>query len=119
MAPPPVRVLLVDDDPVVVALAQLLIEQDERLTLVHVAGDVAVTLQYLAEHAVDAVLLDHDLPDGDAAEVVAFLRLAAPATRIVLHTARADALERHGALQTDAVAVKGADWPGVLLHLSG
>lgn len=115
---PPVRVLVVDDDPLVVEVAGSLIERDVRLVLVGTAGTVQAALAWFEGNETDAVLLDHDLPDGDAGDVVSFLRPERPAVRIVLHTARPDALARHLELMTDAVASKGADWRGLLDQLA-
>lgn len=117
MPAPAVRVLLVDDDPIVAAVLGLLLAEDPEVTLVHVACDVASARACSRDQAVDVVLLDHDLPGGTAADVLPHLRTTWPQARVVLHTGRPDAQARHQELQTDGVVVKGTDWPSLLRHL--
>lgn len=108
--------MVVDDDRVVVELLTMLIADEQGLVLVHVAPDLA-SARSCTTQDVDVVLLDHDLPDGEAADLLPHLRATWPQARVVLHTSRQDALARHRLLRTDGYAVKGADWPALLGQL--
>lgn len=89
-----VRVLVVDDHPVVTQGVTLLLRAEADIALVGSAAngrdgiEAAVTLQP------DVVLLDLRLPDMLATEVIRRLRARIPAARVILFTAYAD----HGAL---------------------
>lgn len=107
--PPGVRVLLVEDNPVISQIAKVVLRADPRLDLVGAASSVGDAIVWLRAHDADAILLDHDLPDGDAGDVLAVLG-DPRRVRVVLHTGRADADALHRRLRTDAVAMKGGDW---------
>ena len=65
--PLPIRVLIVDDHPM---MAQALVrnfESQPDFEVVGGASTVAAALDVLTVHAVDVVVLDYHLPDGDGA----------------------------------------------------
>lgn len=109
---PNVRVLLVEDNPVINQIATLVLRSDPRLDLVAAASSVSEAVARLQAHAIDVILLDHDLPDGSAGDVLAALGDPRRA-RVVLHTGRADADDVHRRLHTDALARKGEDWRSI------
>lgn len=117
----PVRVLLVEDDPVVQALAMAVLMADERFRVVACTDSVSATLAVLSTGEVDVLLLDHDLPDGDAGAVVRHLQDAGSAgtsdVPVLLHTARDDAAVVASALGVPFRA-KGDDWAGTLAQLA-
>lgn len=83
-----VRVLLVDDDPVVrVAVQNVLSALGD---VVVCAPDVrtALALLALSDERFDQVVLDHDLPDGTGAEVAGVLAVLQPGASVVMHTSR-------------------------------
>ncbi|MCU1428829.1 MAG: transcriptional regulator [Actinomycetia bacterium] len=89
VAPVRIRVLLVEDEPTIVAP---LVEALERETYeVHVVGTGAAALE--AANDADLVLLDLGLPDMDGTDVCRSLR-AQSDTPIIVLTARGDELDR-------------------------
>ena len=86
----PVRVLVVDDHPVVCDGVRLLLRTAPGLQVVAMAESARAALATAAREQPDLVLLDVRLPDGSAPDVVRGLRAACPGVRIVLFTAHAD-----------------------------
>ena len=83
-APAPLRVLLVDpDDRVRESLAGLL-RIGAKCLVVGSAGTAEEAVNLAAESAPDVVVVDPRLPDTDAADVIARLRIVAPATRVLV-----------------------------------
>lgn len=106
-----VRVVVVDDHPVVVDGVRLLLRDDPALRVVGGASDAASAIPLVAREQPHVVLLDLRLPDALASEIVDDLREAAPAARILVFTAYRD----HAVLQ--ATLDKGVD--GCLLKDAG
>ncbi|WP_134663888.1 MULTISPECIES: response regulator transcription factor [unclassified Amycolatopsis] len=90
-----VRVLVVDDHPVVRGGVELLAAEDPAITVVGGASTGHEAIKVAQEVAADVVLLDLRLPDMPAPELVTRLRRVAPRVRILLFTAFAD----HGAIE--------------------
>src|ERR1700730_7819584 len=80
-------VLLIEDNPGDARLVrETLSEQGSHSTnLVHV-GCMSEAEKYLAEHAVDVILLDPGLPDADGLEAVRRAHAAAPGVTLVVLT---------------------------------
>lgn len=80
----PVRVLLVDDD----AHVRLVIAQDlmadPRTLLVAQAGSVREGRRTIKQHEFDVLLVDLNLGDGDAFDLLQFLRAARPSAQAVV-----------------------------------
>jgi DNA-binding NarL/FixJ family response regulator len=90
-----VRVLIVDDHPVVADGIRLLLDQHADLEVVGVAGDAAEALTLAPATCPDLLLIDYQLPDATGAEVAARLRERQPALRVLfLSMVRNDALLR-------------------------
>jgi DNA-binding NarL/FixJ family response regulator len=83
-----IRVLLVDDHPIVLSGLSALVESDEDLELVAAAGSVAGALAVAVEPGV--ALLDLNLPDGDGITLGATLKQRWPRLRVVVFTMHAD-----------------------------
>jgi DNA-binding NarL/FixJ family response regulator len=83
-----IRVLLVDDHPIVLSGLSALVESDEDLELVAAAGSVADALAVAVEPGV--ALLDVNLPDGDGITLGATLKQRWPRLRVVVFTMHAD-----------------------------
>ena len=66
----PIRVLIVDDHPVVVSGLRAGLAAQADIEVVDSAGSVADARQLLEERAIDVVLLDLRLPDGSGAELL-------------------------------------------------
>lgn len=106
-----IRLVVVDDHPVVLDGVRLLLRDDPAIRVVGGAPDAASAVRLVARTRPHVVLLDLRLPDAVASELVAPLREAAPEARIVVFTAYRD----HAALQATLDA--GVD--GCLLKDAG
>src|SRR5690606_28497192 len=85
-----IRVMVVDDHPVVLDGVRLLLRDDPAITVVGSASSCSEALAVARAEQPDVVLLDLRLPDQMASEVIAPLRLAAPQARLVVFTAYRD-----------------------------
>ncbi len=74
MTPVPVRVLMVDDHPVVLAGLKALVGADPGLTIVGEARDGRTALRMALELVPDVVVLDISLPEMNGIELAAALR---------------------------------------------
>jgi len=85
-----IRVVLVDDHPLVRAgLAQML-DHADAVSVVGVAGDGREAQAVVAEHLPDLVLMDISMPEMDGIEATRLLRAAHPDTRVVMLTSFSD-----------------------------
>jgi DNA-binding NarL/FixJ family response regulator len=82
-----IRVLVVDDHPVVRDGVITQLSRHPDITVVGHAGDAAGALRQCARELPDVVLLDLRLPDALAMDVVPRLRAVSPRSRILLFTA--------------------------------
>jgi two-component system nitrate/nitrite response regulator NarL len=98
-----VRVLVVDDHPVIRGGVELLAAEDPAITVVGGASTGHEAIKAAQEVPADVILLDLRLPDMPAPELVSQLRRVAPRVKILLFTAFAD----HGAI--DVLIEAGAD----------
>lgn len=71
---PPVRVLVVEDEPIAAEAHRLYVDRTPGFTAVGVAGTGAAAREALARQQVDLVLLDMNLPDAHGTDVVRWLR---------------------------------------------
>lgn len=106
-----IRVVVVDDHPVVLDGVRLLLREDPAIRVVGGAPDAGSAVRLAARTRPHVVLLDLRLPDAMASELVGPLRRAAPAARLLVFTAYRD----HAALQATLEA--GVD--GCLLKDAG
>jgi DNA-binding NarL/FixJ family response regulator len=83
---PAIRVLLVDDHPVVRRGMRHLLGTYGDMLVVGEAGDGPAALQSAGQLAPDVILLDIRLPDISGFELAAQLREAAPASRVIMLT---------------------------------
>lgn len=70
----PIRVLLVDDDPMVRTGLRFLLDSAEDLAVAGEAGDGAAALAAVRAHQVDVVLMDLRMPGGDGITATAAIR---------------------------------------------
>lgn len=82
--PPPVRVIVVEDQALFRSMLGDLIRHEEGLDLVGMCANVAEARSLAASSDVDVMLLDVDLPDGNGFALGRSLRAARPALGIVL-----------------------------------
>jgi DNA-binding NarL/FixJ family response regulator len=83
----PVRVLVVQDHPLLASAIARVLDSEEDLTVIGIArrGDEAANLA--AEHKPSVVLMDFRLPDLSGPVAAARIRTAAPTAAIVFHSA--------------------------------
>ena len=85
-----IRLLLVDDHPIVRAGFHMLEQLDSRLRVVGEASTVAEAWDQFKQHHPDLVLLDIRLPDGDGIELCRRLKEICPQVRILCLTSYSD-----------------------------
>ena len=90
MSEAPLTVVLADDHVVVRSGLRMLLESEPGIEVVAEAGDVAATLEAVAEHAPDVLVLDLHMPGESALPVIPRLGEEAPDTRVVVLTAQRD-----------------------------
>src|SRR4029079_10821434 len=78
------RVLVVDDHPIVRAGVRALLELDDGITVVEEAGDVTEAAFKMRRHKPDALVLDAQLPAGEGGGVIERLREEAPGCKVLL-----------------------------------
>lgn len=83
---PPIRLLIVDDHPVVRQGLRSLLGVHSDLEIVGEAEDGAQVLPFLAEHKVDVILLDIQMNDQSGIRVARRVRSAYPDVKVVLLT---------------------------------
>jgi two-component system nitrate/nitrite response regulator NarL len=98
----PLRVLVVDDHPVVCDGVRLLLSRDNGTEVVGSAASATTAVQALTDLQPDVVLLDVRLPGVDNAQLVSRLRAFAPRCPVLLFTAHTDAPELQAALASGA-----------------
>lgn len=86
---PPIRLLLVEDNPGDARLVRALLAETGGFELAH-ADCVAAAQAWLDENDCDAVLLDLSLPDSHGLETIDKMRALAPRAPIVVFTGLAD-----------------------------
>lgn len=86
----PIHVALVEDDPGVRARLARVINADDSLKFVYAASSVTDILAWLADNAVDILLVDLGLPDGSGLEVIRRCRRTQPACAVLVVTVFGD-----------------------------
>lgn len=82
--PRPVRVMLVDDHPIVCMGMRAGLERFADIVVDCEAADGATALKLAARHDIDVAIVDIRLPDADGIDLAEQLRVLAPDIRIVL-----------------------------------
>jgi DNA-binding NarL/FixJ family response regulator len=105
-----IRVLLVDDDPKVIAITRLILLTSEDIEVVGHAGDGDESLEAVQRLRPDVVLMDGRMPRMDGAEATRLILRRFPGTRVVALSIGDDSelirrMQRAGARKT---LLKGA-----------
>jgi DNA-binding NarL/FixJ family response regulator len=112
-----VRVLLVDDHPIVLSGLSALVVSDQGLHLTAAARTVGEALaEFTVDPAPDVALVDLDLPDGDGISLGVQLKQHWPGIRVVLLTMHSDqqAVMRSLGSGLDGYLLKDADPEDIL-----
>lgn len=80
----PLRVLLVDDQPLFLETLALLLEEDEHVRVVGAAHDGLEAVRLAEALAPDLVLMDLDMPVLDGVEATTRILAAQPAVSVVI-----------------------------------
>jgi DNA-binding NarL/FixJ family response regulator len=98
----PIRVLLVDDHPLVRAGVRRVLESDPRITIVGEAQDGPSAQSALQSGHPDVMVLDLSLPGSDGFEILREARLLRPELRVIILTMHANREYITRALQAGA-----------------
>jgi CheY-like chemotaxis protein len=98
------RILIVDDDPTMVALLTVVLENAQGPYTVDTASMGGEALARIAGQRPDLVLLDLSLPDMTGLDVLERIRQADPSIPVIMMTGAADDEPMAAALRRGAVA---------------
>lgn len=98
-----IRVLIVEDDPMVVQLNKQFLAKIEGYTLVAMANSVAEARERLTTEVIDLVLLDVYMPEEDGLALLSDIRAQQLPTDAILITAATDVTQVQTALRYGAV----------------
>jgi len=115
------RVLLVDDDPDMRSLLEIMLSEDGRFAVVGHASDGAEAVRLGITRRPDVVVLDLQMPGMDGLTALPLLRERLPAARIVVVSAFPDPLTLADAMQrgVDGYIDKSRTWCELLPTLEG
>lgn len=85
-----IRLVIVDDHQIVRAGLKQLLETDDELAVVAMAGDGARALAVVAEHEPDLVLMDLSMPVMDGVEATRRIKGNQPSVRIIILSSYGD-----------------------------
>jgi chemotaxis response regulator CheB len=114
----PLSVLLVDDQPHVRHLVDMLVSADPRLVLAGMARDGLSAVAEARRHCPDAIVCDVQMPVMDGLQALPLLHEACPASVIVMYSSDVDAAWRALNEGADAVFDKAHDAGLLLDHLA-
>lgn len=110
----PFSVLVVDDRPTVVDLVSLLVDTDDRLTLLGTAADGVCAVQFAQEQCPSAIICDVSMPRMDGLEALPLLRRACPDAVVVMYSSDPHSASTALDLGADAVVDKVGDPSGLM-----
>lgn len=99
-----IKLVLVDDHPLVLNGLELLFSTDPELKVLASCSDGAVALEFVARHQPDILLLDLKMPKMDGLKVLRELHKLAPHPKVVILTA---ALDEDEVLEAIQLGVRG------------
>lgn len=101
-APSPIRVLIVDDHPVVRFGLCSMLASESRIAVAGMCGSAREALLLLGKASVDVVLMDLRMPELEGAQAIAELKRARPEVRILVLTNYESEEDILGALRAGA-----------------
>ena len=99
---PEIRVMIVDDHPIMRVGIAAIINAQENMRVVAQAGTAAEAIRLFAVEQPDLTLMDLRLPDRDGVEAIKAIRVASPKARIVVLTTYEGDEDIHRALEAGA-----------------
>jgi DNA-binding NarL/FixJ family response regulator len=84
--PPPYRILIADDHPIVLEGIRSLLSSDGRLQVTGEASTGKDVIRLTTAQQPDVLVLDIAMPEGQGLEALAILKRRCPETKIVIHT---------------------------------
>jgi two-component system, NarL family, response regulator LiaR len=114
-----VKVLIVDDDPLVSRSLKVLLSHEEDITVVATAGDGAQAVKACERNLPDAVLMDIRMPGMDGIEAARVIKERWPGVHVVFLTTFKDDESVHAALQAggEGYLLKSAPVEGMAQRL--
>ncbi len=100
-----IRVLHVDDDPDLVELAATFLEREDDRITVATASNASAGLAHLADHEVDCVVSDHDMPGPNGIEFLETVRERIGEIPFILYTGKGSE-----AVASDAISAGVTDY---------
>ncbi len=100
--PTPIRVLVIDDSPLLRAGLRAVLGDSTDLAIVGEAGTAAAGLSAVPEHRPDVVLLDLRPPDASGLDTCREIRRLSPGTSVLILTSSADDRNVHTAIANGA-----------------
>src|SRR3954468_4544123 len=121
MADAPHSIVVIDDDPDVRALVDMLFEVDDRFDVLAAVGEGRLGVDLVRRLQPDAVVVDLELPDVDGMAVIADVRALLPDARIVVFSAFADPFTLLDALRSgaDGYLDKASAWAELVPTVAG
>ena len=98
----PVRLLVVDDHPLVRRGLVALLEQDDRFVVLHEAADAGEALRCVVRDPPDLILLDNHLPGVRGVDAIAGFKEVAPDVKILMLTVSENEQDLSAALKAGA-----------------
>jgi DNA-binding NarL/FixJ family response regulator len=102
--PPPIRIVLVEDNDVFREALELLLGARSDVEVVAAVGDGEQAVPACRAYDPDVVLMDYRLPGLDGAQATAAVLASCPDVAVVCLTASANATERDAVLAAGAAA---------------
>lgn len=106
--PIPLRVLVADDEPTVLAALGRVIGRQADMTMVANASDGLLALRLVAEHVPDVVVLDVGMPGLSGVDVARRLRAAGDTTPVLFLTGDPTAIDQTRGIEQCRVVLKAA-----------
>jgi DNA-binding NarL/FixJ family response regulator len=100
----PIRVLIVEDQPVFASALKLWLDTRGGIEVVGVAGDGPEAIDLALLNHADVVLMDVGLPTVDGIETTRRLLAIKPETRVIVLTGQSEDEGKNAALEAGAVA---------------
>jgi DNA-binding NarL/FixJ family response regulator len=102
MSPPPVRILLVDDDDLMRAGLRAVLSSDQSVRVVGEASNGRAAVSAVRAHSPDLILMDVRMPDLDGIAATREVLTASPEVKVVILTTFEDDQYIFGALSAGA-----------------